>query len=308
MPYKVPATATGRTNHIQAMHSPQSGVRRRTAQVVRWIVPPLILAGVRRLRHGPPSPPEWRHEPAGWPETSAEPGWKHASVADTQRRKWPAFRRLIASPNPLTVSHEAPEPDGRCLTSQTALLAYAYCLARTAAGAAQVSILDFGCGAGHYLPLSREILPDTAIQYTGYDLPHLCDLARELNPDGTFLDSAEACWGRQYDLVLVSGSLQYVRAWREPLRQLANAARGSLFVTRLPVTPGPAAFVVTQRAQAYGYMSEYSGWVFSRAEFLGEAAALGLHLEREFHLLDRPEVQGAPDEVGYRGFLFRRTS
>ena len=276
--------------------------------MVRWICPPLILAGVQRLRHGPPGPPEWRHEPAGWPEASAEPGWLHASVAGTQRRKWPAFRRLIAGPNPLAVSHEAPEPDGRCLASQTALLAYAYCLARTAAGAAKVSILDFGSGAGHYLPLSREILPGTEIQYTGHDLRHLCELARELNPDGTFLDTAEACWGRQYDLVLASGSLQYVRAWKDTLRHLAAAARGSLLVTRLPVTPGPEPFVITQRAQAYGYLCEYSGWVFSRAEFLGEAAALGLHLEREFLLLDKPEVQGAPDEVGYRGFLFRRTS
>ena len=49
-----------------------------------------------------------------------------------------------------------------------------------------------------------------------------------------------------------------------------------LLVTRLPLVDSHPSFVVIQRAQAYGYATEYIGWVFNRSELLEEATASGI--------------------------------
>lgn len=269
-----------------------------------------MLTGIRRLRHGPPAPPEWSVVPGGWPSSGSSDaaGWAHDSIAAAQRRKWPKFLDLIRAPRPLSVSHEAPEPDGNCVASHNAIVSYGYALALAAGGAARLSILDFGCGAGHYLPLSRELLPGVEFDYTGYDLPHLCGLAREFNPDATFFDTEAECWRHRYDFVLSSSSLQYVRDWRETLRGLASCTRGHLFITRLPTVSKSPAFVVSQRVHAYGYDTEYPGWVFNRDELLQEARDSRLSLVREFLMMDAPVIGDAPEQVRYRGFLFSRTA
>jgi hypothetical protein len=62
---------------------------------------------------------------------------------------------------------------------------------------------------------------------------------------------------------------------------------------------------VLQRANAYGYATEYLGWVLNRDELLDAALDAGLELEREFVLQPGWLIAGAPDEVSHAGFLFR---
>lgn len=269
-----------------------------------------MLTGIRRFRNGPPAPPEWSVVPGGWPDMprATTAGWAHESIATTQRRKWPKFLELIRAPHAFSVSHEAPEPDGTCIASHNAIISYGYALALAAGGAKRLSLLDFGCGAGHYLPLSRELLPDVTFDYTGFDLPQLCKLARELNPGATFFDIEADCWKRTYDFVLSSSSLQYARAWRETLRGLASATGGHLFVTRLPTVEEAGTFVINQRVHAYGYDTDYAGWVFNKDEFLNAVRELGFTLVREFLMMDAPVIANAPGQVRYRGFLFRHTA
>ena len=116
----------------------------------------------------------------------------------------------------------------------------------------------------------------------------------------------DACLERSYDLVFASSSLQYARDWADLLRRLGRATDGFLLVTRLPIALDAPSFVVLQRAYAYGYATEYLGWVVSRTELLSEAAANGLALERELLLDAWLSAAPAPeDPIGHRGFLFR---
>ena len=80
-----------------------------------------------------------------------------------------------------------------------------------------------------------------------------------VNPEVTFHDD-DACLDRTYDLVLASSSLQYEPDWKALLRRLAAATSGLLLVTRLPVALEAPSFVILQRAQAYGYATDYLGW------------------------------------------------
>lgn len=248
--------------------------------------------------------------PEGWPPAPAtsQEGWIHESIAATQRRKWPGFLELIRAPRPLSVSHEAPAPDDLCVASHNAIMSYGYALATAARGTRKLSILDFGCGVGHYLPLSRELLPDVEFDYTGFDMPGLCDVGREFNPGATFLSQIEQCWSRSYDFVLASGSLQYSHEWKAMLANLASVTRGHLFLTRVPSVENAPQFVIRQRAHAYGYHTEYSGWVFNSGELVGVVEKNGLSLVRRFLMLDAPMIADAPEQVRYRGFLFSRTA
>ncbi len=105
-------------------------------------------------------------------------------------------------------------------------------------------------------------------------------------------------------LVLVSGALQYSVEWKGLLEKLAAVTRRYLFITRLPVVLQTPGFVVVQRVQSYGYDTEYRGWVFNRQEFLDCGGLQTLIFQREFLMMDRPEVRDAPERVQFRGFLF----
>jgi putative methyltransferase (TIGR04325 family) len=301
--------------------------------LVKQLVPPILWAALKgvkdRLRPGPESepeaapepppprgpaaPPEWEYVPEGWERARLDPnvkGWDVDAVVEANRAKWPAYVEALQGAAPLGVYHEAAAGDRVEVHDHSAhnmLVSYAYVLALAAHASERVSVLDWGGGAGHYEVLSRAVLPTgVELEYHCKDVPKLVALGRELLPHATFHDD-DSCLERTYDLVLVSGSLQYSEDWARYLARLGAAASGGyLYVTRLPVALRSGSFVVLQRAYAYGYDTEYLGWVVSRDELLASAAEAGLELVRELLLEARFSAAGAPENpVGHRGFLFR---
>lgn len=275
--------------------------------IIRSVIPPVVLQLTHQLRHGPPLPPEWKVLPGGWKDVSSR-GWSHPSIAEAQRQKWPRYLNSIRAPAPLAVSHESRELNSYDVSTHNILMSYAYVLARTAVGQRQISLLDWGCGAGHYYPLSKELLPDVDIEYHGYDFPDLVALGRELNPAAAFHSDREECLSRKYDLVLVSASFQYEINWRELLGKMAEATGRYLFITRLPLVLDSPGFVLQQQVRAYGYDTEYACWVFNQPEFLEQARQHGLILEREFLMFVELQVKDVTENVQHRGFLFRKAA
>jgi putative methyltransferase (TIGR04325 family) len=125
-----------------------------------------------------------------------------------------------------------------------------------------------------------------------------------VSPQVTFHDSDD-CFERTYDLVMASASLQYAEDWRELVRRLADASARWTFFTRVPLVRQHPSFVVLQRAHAYGYATEYVGWVFNRDELLGAAGDAGLELERELVITGEVPIHGAPETLTHGAFLFR---
>ena len=89
------------------------------------------------------------------------------------------------------------------------------------------------------------------------------------------------------------------------MRHLSGLTRSFLYVTRVPIVQQSPSFVVIQRPYACGYKTEYPGWFFNCTEMLTCAEQIGLQLVREFLIEERPHVHNAPEQAGYRGFLFR---
>jgi putative methyltransferase (TIGR04325 family) len=289
----------------------------RATLIAKGLTPPYLWAVLKALRRRREqavtpadelalAPAEWEYVPEGWARPAG--GWDVDAIARTYRAKWPSFLASVAGSGPLGVNHEVPpdEPmrrDDR--DAQQTVLVFAYALLRAARGRERLTLLDWGGGPGHYAVFARALLPEVELDYHSRDLPALVALGREVLPEDSF-HADDACLDRRYDLVVASSSLHYAEDWRATLGRLARASGGFLLLTRVPVALRAGSFVVLQRAQRYGYGTEYLGWVFNREELLAAAAGLRLELEREFVLAAWLSAAGAPeDAIEHRAFLFR---
>lgn len=296
---------------------------------LKAITPPIVVLGAKlllirlglRRPDAPPEPepdaveetePEWEYAPEGWRRTETDErlaGWDVAGVADAYRLKWESYRRALEGPVPLGIYHEVREGEEvgtGDVAAHNMLVSFAYVLALAARGRDRVALLDWGGGIGHYALLAEKVLPGVGLDYTCKEVPQIVRAARELGLPGRYVD--DDTWrDRTYDLVLASGSLQYSEDWCATLADLAEAAQGYTYVTRLPLAREVPSFTVIQRAYAYGYGTEYLGWVVNRDELLACAERAGLELVREFLLDAWLSAAGAPESpTGHGGFLFRR--
>jgi putative methyltransferase (TIGR04325 family) len=282
--------------------------------VLKGLTPPYLWEGLRRLRpRALTRRAEWEYVPEGWARQASDPrikGWDVDAIVAAYRAKWPSYLAAIEVSGPLGVYHEviagAPIRTDH-LSAHNTILCYGYVLALAGSGRERVSILDWGGGIGHYYPLSKALLPDAEIDYHCKDVPAMCSYGRELFPEAHFYTD-DSCLARRYDVVIASDSLQYSPEWRDTLAGLAGATAQNLYITRLPTALRAASFVLLQRAYAYGYDTEYLGWVVNRDDLLQHAQTAGMHLMREFLLAGSISAAGAPeDPVPHRGYLFRPT-
>ncbi len=256
-----------------------------------------------------PPQPEWEYVPDGWHRKVG--GWSGDAVADAYAAKWQSYLDALEGPGPLGLNHEvrSGEPVDRSnRESHNTIVSFAYALALAARNRDRLAILDWGGGLAHYEPLSRVLVPGLELEYHCKEVEPIAARGREVLPHVRF-HTDESCLERRYDLVLASSSLHYVEDWPSLLAKLAGATGDYLFVTRLPVALTTDSFVVLQRAHAYGYDTEYLGWVVNRNDLVRRAADSNLELAREFLLSAWFSAAGAPeDPVEHRGFLFRRRS
>jgi putative methyltransferase (TIGR04325 family) len=260
----------------------------------------------------PTAKPEWEYIPEGWSRVDEDEriaGWDVTDVARAHRTNWSSFIAAVDGSGPLGVYHEVPAgaPVGReDPEAQNMVLSFGYALALAAHHKDRISVLDWGGSVGHYYVLARALLPDVEIDYHCKEVPALCREGRALLPEVRFYEDDPPTL--PYDLVMASGSLQYSRDWAATLGFLARTTSGYLYVSRLPIAREAPPFVVVQRAYAYGYGTEYAGWVLNRDELLAAARSAGVELMREFVSAAWFAVPGAPEEtIAHRGFLFRPT-
>jgi putative methyltransferase (TIGR04325 family) len=258
-------------------------------------------------------PPEWEYVPEGWararqPDQRSRYGWDVTEVAQRYVEQWPVFLAAISNAQPLGVAHETPigEPvSNRSLFAHNAAMTLMYVLARTSV-TGPVCVLDWGGGLGHHYAIATSAFPDMQFEWHIRELPAVCREGRRLSPSVVFHDD-DRCLARQYDLVAASSSLHYTEHWRELLVRLAGATCTYLFLTRVPMVLTQPSYVALQRADAYGYATEYLGWILNRTELLDAAAQAGLELDREFVLGEPIAIAGSPEQPVHAAFLFRAT-
>ena len=286
--------------------------------LVKAVTPPILLLAVKWIAIGlglrkrdqgqapeagvsVPEVPEWEFVPEGWQRPVK--GWNVEAVARAYRKKWPAYLAAIEAPRPLGVHHEASDVQTADVGAHNMLVSFAYVVGLVSREREPIAVLDWGGGLGHYEALARSVLPGVDLEYHVKETPAVCAEGQTVSPEVVFHED-DSCLDRRYDVVVASSSLQYEHDWRALLARLAAAAGRWLYVARVPVALAAPSFVVLQRAHAYGYATEYLGWVLNRDDLLASA---GLPLAREFLLDARFSVDAAPESpVEHRSFLFNR--
>jgi putative methyltransferase (TIGR04325 family) len=162
-------------------------------------------------------------------------------------------------------------------------------------------VLDFGGALGHYYQLGKAVLPGVALDFHCREVPLMVEAGRKANPDVHWY-ADESYQNRTYDLVMINGSLQYIRDWAGVLRQLARLVAGYLLLTRIPIVESGPSFLAVQRI----YNTELLHQQFNQGAVLGVMESTGLERVREFVVGDRPYIKNAPEQCELRGWLFKK--
>lgn len=279
-------------------------------ELIKLILPPLFVPiGRRLLGILEQRKPEWEYVPTGWEREQFDPaikGWNVESILKAYQTKWPGFLESLEGTQPLGISPEAEPSSHESLILHNIMMSYAYVFALATRAKSSIAMLDWGGGIGHYYWISRTLVPEIEIDYHCKDVPLLAEYGRQILPQGHFYTD-DSCLTRQYDFILVSGSLQFSRDWVVTLQSLAKATASYIYVANLPIVENAPSFVFVQRPYRFGYKTEYLGWVLNRQEFLECSRESGLRLIREFIMGHCPIIHRAPEQNEYRGFLFCST-
>jgi putative methyltransferase (TIGR04325 family) len=180
-------------------------------------------------------------------------------------------------------------------------ITFGYVLAKVAHCKTSLSILDYGGGLGHYFQIGKSLMPELELRYSCKDFPHITALGKEFNPEIRWF-ADDSCLTSKYDLVMISGALQYIQHWKQFLRKVAAATDSYLFLTRVPVVNKADSFVAIQEA----YETRMLHWQFNRSEMLQAIDDAGFIIIREFLAGDCPHIKDAPEQCDLRGWLLKK--
>ena len=273
-------------------------------KILKLFIPPIIFTGANfvKRKFGKAT---LEYAPQGWKtrfDSGENQGWNVDSVVDTEKGKWDDFRRNLEGHAPLGFSHE--HTDMSIIRNpyfHNVHISYAYVLALAAHKKARISVLDWGGALGHYFLIGKAVLPDVSIQYHVKEIPLMAEAGKILNPE-IHWHTDESCLEREYDLIMMNGSLGYIEEWEDLLQRIARSVKEYLFLFRLLVVQSSPSFLSIQRL----YDSRMLHQQFNQKEFLETVEKTGLTLVREFVLGERPYIKGAPEQCEMRGWLFKK--
>lgn len=265
----------------------------------------LLFAGLIKRLSQLITPSLLTYAPAGWDTVfpvGTDTGWDAVGVSQLEGDKWAAFCKAVAGGGTLGFSHEHTDLKVTdCLSFHNINITFGYVMARAAYGKTSLSVLDFGGGLGHYFQIGKALLPDLTLHYSCKDFPRMVALGKKLNPDIHWFTD-DSCLKGHYDLVVVSGSLQYVRQWQQLLCNIATVTEGYMFLTQVPVINSADSFVSVQNA----YGTQMLHWQFNRAELLHVIDSAGFAIDREFLAGECPHIRNAPEQCNLRGWLLKK--
>ncbi len=260
-----------------------------------------VLSVLRKVRRRI-VPELLEYAPSGWDTTleENEKGWLSESVLEEERGKWERFTELLQRQGPLGFSPDASLAEVDRVSYHNLNYTFGYVVTKAAFGRERLSILDWGGGLGYYYLLAKAFLPENfQLDYHCKDVRTLVRAGRELAPGITWHED-DACLDNEYDLVMVSGSLQYCREWKPLLKQIRSATKRYFFLTRTPIVKNTASFVAVQRVYGTRILHQQ----FNEAELLTEIENLGFELVREVVTGDLVYIRNAPEDATLKGWLF----
>ena len=101
----------------------------------------------------------------------------------------------------------------------------------------EISVLDFGGGAGYHFDSIENFLPHKISNWTVVETKSMVESARRIQVDRrlTFETSVGSLRDKAFDLVIASSSIQYCDSPQKILEQLLEIEARYYFITRMPI-------------------------------------------------------------------------
>jgi putative methyltransferase (TIGR04325 family) len=276
----------------------------------RLVVPPIVTRPIGHFLRSREKP-AFEVVPEGWKRAQNNSqffGWNTEGVVDVEIKRWEAFREKVLATGPLGFSHENPDPAmSRDVAFHNIHLTFCYVLARAASQRAELSVLDWGGGLGHYFLIAQTMLPGVKLNYTNHEVPMMCEKGQLVCPEINFC-SELSCLESTYDVVIANGSLGYFEDWKGTLSKLCESAGEYLFLTRLFVVDHEPTFIILHRTYEHGYESDMLTTVFNRQDVMEVTSRAGFEVVREFAVEEAPYITGAKEQCIDTGWLFKRVT
>ena len=273
-------------------------------RIFTLFIPPVVIKCARAVKNLLQKP-VLEYAPDGWQtqlNNSKNQGWNVDSVVDNEKTKWDAFCRNLEGSGPLGFSHEHTDLSVIHDTNfHNVHISYAYVLTLTAHHKDRISVLDWGGSLGHYYLVGKAVLPDVSIEYHVKEVPLMAKAGKRLNPEVHWYDD-ESCLEREYDLVMLNGSILYLRDWVDAFHRIARSVKKYLFLFRLPVVQHSPSYISIERL----YNSQMLHQQLNQAELMKAVKKTGLILMREFVVGEPPYIKNAPEQCEMRGWLFKK--
>jgi putative methyltransferase (TIGR04325 family) len=262
---------------------------------IKPLVPPLLWnigqAVKRRLVR---SVDHYAYAPAGW-ATPLPPGAGNEAYWSTfVDREVVTCRELIKS---IRADRPILTPDEEVVKYVT----FGYVLALAARHKDKLSVIDYGGNLGEYYWIGKALVPGIELDYHCKELPAITAAGRQLVPEATW-HTDDTCFDASYDVVMFSGSLQYVPEWKDVLHRAAHATQGYLLLSDIPSVRDVPTHVITQRSGGVTHLQ----YLLNRSEIDDTVQRAGLRLVREFTMSSHPPVADAPEQPMSAGLLFGR--
>ncbi len=164
-----------------------------------------------------------------------------------------------------------------------------------------LSILDWGGGFGYYYQRTRAILPTVAINFHCKEVPLMVETGKRINPDVHWYAN-NSCLKRTYDLVIISGTLQCIKDWKNTLRKITTAVGNYLLLTRLPVIKHNSGFVAIHRY----CNSEMFHYQINEEKILEAFRKNGLKIVMESVVEPSTNIKNAPEQFEMKGWLLKK--
>jgi putative methyltransferase (TIGR04325 family) len=245
------------------------------------------------------------YAPRGWKtQLSADSpdGWNSPSVVDSERAKWDVFCDIVKGTGPFGFNHERSDlSETRSVPFHNIHITYGYVLALAAHQRSSLSVLDYGGSLGHYYLIGKALVPHVELIFSCKETSRMVEAGKLLNPSIQWF-ADDSCLEKTYDLVMITGSLQYMEHWQNFIRNISKAVGHYLLLTRVPVVDESNSFVAVQ----YVYGTQVLHWQFNKHELLRAIEKAGFNIVREFVVGDRPYIKNAPEQCELRTWLFRK--
>ena len=229
-------------------------------------------------------------------------GYESIAAINGERAGWvPFLQGLSQSSAPLLTQTGETRDASRMASDHNAFMTFGYVLALSAQHLSVLKVLDYGGSLGAFYHVARALMPDLSLEYHCKELTEMVRAGQEISPQICW-HTEDTCFDQQYDLVMLSGSLQYVRDWQSLLAMASKAARAYVYLTAVPVVENAATYVAIQRHAGSMLLNQQ----FNKNELLETLRGTGLRLIREFWLNEYTYVANAPEQPSYYGCLLQR--